>query len=359
MSRVDNLVKELRARNIDAVLLMNKANVRYVSGFTAGESFVIVSDKARVFITDSRYTEQAQKECVGFEVIKWRSKGNDFCEVVSDVCERFNIKKLGFEQDVVTVSKYNEMKEGIKNAELVGTSGIVAEIRRVKDESEIENLKKAAAIMDEVIGEIVDYIKPGVTTEKDVEREIQYRVRLKGGEDIGFSSIVASGKNSSLPHAIPTTKVIENGDFLTLDVGAKFNGYRSDMTRTFVVGNASDEQKRIYNAVLKCQLAGIEAVKAGVCGNVPDAVAKKVLVDEGVDHIYEHGLGHGIGLDIHERPSVSARSNDILMENEVVTVEPGVYVPGWGGLRIEDSVVVKKDGCEIITKFPKELIEIK
>lgn len=354
MKRVENLQKILKEQDLDGIFLTKETNIRYMTGFTGSESFALISQNNKVFITDSRYTEQAQNQCAGFEIVKWRSP-LPLPETIKSVCEKLGIKKLGFEKGFMAYDMYERMKSVLSGIDFIGTSGLVERLRIVKEEQEIEYLKKAAGIADAAFKQVLNYVKAGVT-ERDVEREFQYLVKKNGGEDIGFSSIIASGKNSSMPHAIPGDKKIEDGDFVTFDIGALYNGYRSDMTRTIVIGHASDKQKKVYETV-KCALeAGTNAVRAGASGKTPHFVAKDIIDKSGIGGVFEYGVGHGIGLDIHENPFMGVYCEYMLEANNVLTVEPGIYLPGWGGVRIEDSMVVKEDGCEVITQSPRELI---
>lgn len=358
MCRVQKLVEKLEAGGLDGILLIKDSNIRYISGFTGSDSYVIVSAKARTFITDSRYTEQAEAECSGFDVVRWRSPAPGLMETIQKACEINGIKVLGFEQEKVTYELYEKLAKGLGGVKLVPTSGLVEGIRYVKDEDEIECIRNAAKIADEAFEEILKYIKAGVT-EKDIERELQYMIKKKGADDIGFPIIVASGKRSSLPHAIPSDKKIEKGDFVTLDFGAMYKGYRSDMTRTVVVGEADGKQKEIYDIVKAAQAEGEKAIKSGVSGSVPDDSARGYIKNAGYGDFFGHGLGHGVGLDIHEEPFMSFSCEKTLIEGNMITVEPGIYLPDWGGVRIEDTVLVKADGIEILTKSSKELIELK
>ncbi|HYE81795.1 MAG TPA: Xaa-Pro peptidase family protein [Clostridia bacterium] len=358
MCRVQKLVETLRAKELDGILLLKDSNIRYISGFTGSESYVVISTKTRTFITDSRYTEQAESECDGFEVVRWRSPMLGLVETIQKVCKANGVKVLGFEQDKVTYELYEKLAKGLPGVKLVPTSGLVEGIRYVKDEAEIECIRTAAKIADEAFEELLKHIKAG-TTEKDTERELQYLIKKKGADDIGFPIIVASGKRGSLPHAIPSDKEIEKGDFITFDFGAMYKGYRSDATRTVVFGKADEKQKEIYNIVKMAQVEGEKAIKAGVSGKVPDDCARSYIKNAGYGDFFGHGLGHGVGLDIHEEPFMSSSCERILEAGNVITVEPGIYLPDWGGVRIEDTVLVKADGIEILTKFPKELIELK
>lgn len=358
MKRIERLVERLKAESLDGLLLINDSNIRYITGFTGSDSYVVISEAARGFITDSRYTEQAKAECDGFEIIRWRSPAPGLTDTLQSTCASYGIKRLGFEKNKVTYELYEKVSHGLKGIELVPTTGLVESIRYVKDEGEAECIGHAARIADEAFSEILNYIRVGVS-EKDIERELQYLIKKKGAEDIGFSTIVAAGKRSSLPHAIPSDKKIEKGDFITMDFGAMYMGYRSDMTRTIVAGEADGKQVEIYNIVKAAQQKAVNAIKAGVSGKVPDDCARGHIRTAGYGDFFGHGLGHGVGLDIHEEPFMSPSCERTLEEGNIITVEPGIYLPDWGGVRIEDTVLVKADGVAILTRSSKELIVLK
>ena len=358
MNRIEKLAKKIKAEDLDGILLIKDSNIRYITGFTGSDSFAVISEINRGFITDSRYTEQAEEECEGFEVIRWRSPAPGLIETIQSTCDRYGIKRLGFEKNWVTFDLYEKLSNGLNGILLVPTLGLVEGVRYIKDENEIECIRNAAQIADEAFEEILKYIKIGVT-EKDIERELQYLIKKNGADDIGFPTIVASGKRSSLPHAIPSDKKIEKGDFVTMDFGAMYKGYRSDMTRTIVIGEADEKQRKIYDIVKAAQAEGEKAIKAGVSGRVPDDCTRGYIKNAGYGDFFGHGLGHGVGLDIHEEPFMSSSCEKTLTEGNVITVEPGIYLPDWGGVRIEDTVLVKADGVEILTKSSKELIVLK
>jgi len=358
---VERLAGALNPASLDGLLLVGDSNIRYITGFTGSESYAIISGNAsgnaRCFITDSRYTEQAEAECEGFEVIRWRSPAPGLTDTFQSICDRFGIRRLGFEKNKVTYEFFEKLSDNLRDIELVPTSGLVEAIRYVKDEAEAACIRKAARIADEAFSELLGFIRIGVT-EKDIERELQYLIKKKGAEDIGFATIVASGKRSSLPHAIPSDKKIEKGDFITMDFGAMYMGYRSDMTRTVVVGAADPRQVEIYNIVRTAQEKAESAIRAGVSGKIPDDCARGHISAAGYGECFGHGLGHGVGLDIHEEPFMSSSCKRTLEEGCIVTVEPGIYIPDWGGVRIEDTVLVKPEGIEILTCSSKELLII-
>ena len=355
--RITNLETKLKEKDLDGIFILNESNIRYLTGFTSADSFAIVAQKERAFITDSRYTEQAEREVSNYEIVKWRAPHAGLPETVKACCERYGIKKLGIEKKSMTVDMFETFSKMLDGIELISADGIIEELRRKKDLEEISNIRTAAKIADKAFIEILKYIKVGIT-EKDIERELQYLTKKLGADDISFPLIIASGKNSSMPHAVPSDKKIEAGDFITFDMGALYNGYKSDMTRTVVVGNATERQKQVYNLVLQSQEASTKTIKAGLDGRTPHHTAHAVLEKSGVEGIFEYGVGHGVGLDIHEDPFMSPRCDLALEEGNIITIEPGVYIPGWGGIRIEDTVVVTENGCEVLTLAPKELIEL-
>jgi Xaa-Pro aminopeptidase len=357
MNRIERLKEKLKVEKLDGIFLMNDSNIRYISGFTGSDSYVLVSEQVNAFITDSRYTEQAGDECKDFEVIRHGKPMLGMQETIKEICTKYGIKRLAFEKEHVTYVMHEKLVKELPEIELIPTSEIVEQLRGVKDEEEIAYIRKAAQIADQAFVDILKYIKPGVT-EKDIERELQYLIKKQGADDIGFPSIVASGKRTSLPHAIPCDKKIENGDFVTLDFGAMYKGYRSDMTRTVVVGEANDKQREIYEIVKAAQAAASNAIKEGVPCKVVDASARDFISNAGYGDCFGHGLGHGLGLDIHEEPYSSPSSEKVLELRNVVTVEPGIYLQNWGGVRIEDTVVVGENGIEVLTKTSKELITI-
>lgn len=357
MNRIERLRKRLKEEKLDGIFLLNDSNIRYISNFTGSDSYVIITEKTSNFITDSRYTEQAEDECKLFEVIRWGNPLLGLQETIQDICTKNGIKKMAFESQHVTFEMYEKLLKALPEVELKPTSGIVENLRSIKDEEEIEFTRKAARFADEAFIEILKYIRPGVS-EKDVERELQYLIKKQGADDIAFASIVASGRRSSLPHAIPCDKIIEYGDFVTLDFGAMYKGYRSDMTRTVIVGAVDDKQREIYEIVKAAQEAASKTIKAGVPCKAADASARDYIINAGYGDYFGHGLGHGVGLDIHEEPYLSRASEKILEVGNIVTIEPGVYLSNWGGVRIEDTVVVCENGIEVVTNSSKELIII-
>ena len=348
----------LNNNSVDAIIIADPYNMRHISGFAGGEGYVYVSDKRKVIITDSRYTEAATKEAKeGFEVIQSTVTKSDI-EIIKVLAAADKAAVVGFEDLFLTCNLYGKIVGvcGFNNMKPLGES--VNDLRIIKTPAELEKLRMAESIGDKAFLEILNYIRPGVT-ELQVAAELEYAMKKNGAEGLSFDSIVASGKNSSLPHAVPTNKPVEVGDFLTMDFGCTYDGYCSDMTRTIVVGTASDKQREIYDTVLRAQLEAMKVIHSGVIGKDVHNVAAKVIADAGYGEYFGHGLGHSVGLYIHENPRFNSVENRAIMAGTIETVEPGIYIPDFGGVRIEDMIVVTEDGYENFTHSPKELIELK
>jgi Xaa-Pro aminopeptidase len=351
LNKIQRLRENFEKLHIEGMLITNPYNRRYVSGFTGTAGVVLISQTKAIFITDFRYTEQAEKQCPDFEIIKHTKALH---EEVSHIAKELGITKLGFEQDVFTYSSFTSYNKAFAG-ELVPVSGLVEKLRLIKTTSEIKILKEAAKIADAAFDYIIGYIKPGLT-ELDVSNELEFFMRKQGATSSSFDTIVASGYRSALPHGVASEKIIEAGDFVTLDYGAYFNGYVSDITRTIAVGNPSDELKDIYNIVLEAQLRGMAGIKPGMTGKEADALTRNFIEEKGYGPNFGHSTGHGIGLEVHEGPALSSKSDTVLEPGMAVTVEPGIYVPGLGGVRIEDDTIITNEGNESLTHSTKELI---
>ena len=358
MKRVAGILKKIEKDNIDGLFvikneLLMKENVRYISGFRGSSAYVIITSKHRILLTDDRYTEQAAEECPNFEIIK---HSQSFTGTLKEVVNELNIKKLGFEIDGVTIELFNTLKDNLPGIELVPTKGIIEELRTVKDEQELALIKKAAQIADQGFEHILDFIKPGVK-EKDIALELEFYMRKIGASGLAFNTILASGKRSSLGHGAPSGKKIKYGDFVKMDFGALYEDYRSDMTRTVAVGKADKKQKDVYNTVKMAQQEGLNILRAGMEEKEVFAYVREIIERAGYGDYGNKRLGHGVGLQIHEPPYIRPHNGPFtLRAGNVVTVEPSIQIPGWGGVRIEDMVIIKEGGCEVITKSPKKLI---
>ena len=346
--RLNDLLKKT-----DGIVLTSPYNMQYFSGFSGGEGAILITENERILFTDSRYTEQAMAEAKEFKVKETNNYLNSVCEDV----KAFGLAKIGFEDGHLTAAQYRNICECLKGMNLISLSLELNRLRMVKTAQELEKMRIAEDVACRAFRHVLQFIKVGVA-ERDIALEIEYFMRKCGSDGISFDTIVVSGKKTSLPHGKPDGKLIENGDFVTMDFGCIMDGYCSDMTRTVVVGKASEEQKKIYNIVKAAQQTGLDAICAGISGKDADSAAREVIEKEGYGKYFGHSLGHGVGLLVHELPNLSPRSDIILEENMVVSCEPGIYIPDFGGVRIEDMVCVKKNGIENFTYETKELIEL-
>lgn len=356
--RLDNFKKVqdiLTKLDLDAVLISNGNNMRFVSGFSGETGYIYISQKRHAVVTDFRYTIQAENEAQGYEVITIDNGGYE--KALNQILTEDGVHYLGFESEDMLFAKYEGLKKNLTVENLVPVKDDITRLRRIKTAQELEYIRKAESIGDQVFTEILNYIKPGMT-ELEIAARIEYLLKVFGGERTSFQAIVASGVNSAMPHAVPSSKKVEMGDFLTMDFGCVYEGYCSDMTRTIVIGKASEKQKEVYNTVLKAQIAALDFIKAGVQGKEVDKVARDIIYGAGYEGCFGHGLGHSVGLAIHENPRLSMLEEDILEVGMTETVEPGIYIKGFGGVRIEDLVVVTETGHINFTSSDKSLIEL-
>lgn len=339
-------------KNVDGALIVSPESRRYFTGFNASDGFLFITKNGSVFLTDSRYIEAAKNKIICCEVEEQKGK-------LMDYAKRFNCKVLAVEADRLTVTQLKNLRKALHGIKLttVGTDKIIDSFRAVKNEAEIENICKAQRIAEAAFDHILGFIKVGVT-EKEVALELDHYMLSHGADGLSFETIAISGANTSKPHGVPTDKKIEHGDFVTMDYGAVVNGYHSDMTRTVAVGAASDEQKKIYKIVFEAQLAVLRVLKNGVKCSDADKAARDVITEAGYGEYFRHSTGHGVGIEIHEKPFVSPKSTAMLRSGNVVTDEPGIYIPGKFGVRIEDMALITENGCKNLTKAPKELIII-
>ncbi|AQS53305.1 Aminopeptidase YpdF [Jeotgalibaca dankookensis] len=351
MTRLSKLQAVLKEEKMDAILVTSPYNLRYISNFTGTTGLAVVTQEKAYFVTDFRYTKQAADQAKGFTIV--RNAGPIFKEVEKIVDEN-KIETLGFEDAFVSFRDYDEL-ESMLASDLVPASGYIEELRQVKDEEEIQLIKDACAISDAAFTYILDHIKPGIS-EIEIANKLDFFMREKGASGVSFETIVASGYRSAMPHGVASDKLIEQGDFVTLDFGCYYKGYVSDMTRTVSVGQPDPKLKEIYDIVLQAQLRVNEQAKAGMTGIEVDAIARDYITKKGYGENFGHSNGHGIGLEIHEGPNTSMKSPHVLVENNVITNEPGIYIDGLGGVRIEDDLLITKDGNEVLTFSPKELI---
>ncbi|WP_408954663.1 M24 family metallopeptidase [Natroniella sp. ANB-PHB2] len=352
--RIEKLRVKLKKEKIDALLVNDPANRRYLSGFTGTAGSLLITQQDAMLVTDFRYTEQAEVEAADYEIIEFNDSK---LEMLSQLINEQQIEILGFEAEHETYDQYLKYQDKL-DLELKATKGLVKEIRKVKDQTEVTKIKEAVQITEEAFFEIQQSLQPGVI-ERDIAAELEFLLRKKGASGKSFDFIVASGKRSALPHGVASEKEIEVGDLVTIDFGCLYKGYCSDMTRTVVVGDGpTKKQKEVYYTVLEAQQESLKGIKAGVKASDVDQVARDIITKASYGDYFGHGLGHSVGLEIHEGPRLSPKDDTVLEPGMVLTVEPGIYLPDWGGVRIEDIVVVTEDGCQVLNKFNKELIVV-
>jgi Xaa-Pro aminopeptidase len=353
--RLKRLRQAMKEKEIEALLITNPLNRRYLSGFTGTAGYLLISETAAYLLTDGRYTEQAKNQATQFEVI---SRSERVLETVADLLQQERVSTLGFESDHLTVAEYQQLKTAIAPVATKHVRQLVEELRMIKDEQEIECIKRAIRVVDEVFVELLAEIAPGMT-EHHVATRMEYLMREKGASGSSFDTIVASGVRSALPHGVASEKMLANGELVTLDFGCYVDGYTSDLTRTFVLGTSHAKQREIYDIVLESQQKTIAALRPGMTGREADQIARRVIEEAGYGEAFAHGLGHGIGLDIHEEPSLRRSSEQVLQPGMVVTIEPGIYLPGFGGVRIEDDVLITNSGATVLTTATKEWLTMK
>lgn len=344
---------KMDARNIEAFLLTHPPNIFYLSGFSGSSAFLCITKKAAHLYTDFRYLQQAAEEAPLFEIIRV-GNSDDFSKTITFLLKN-GVKNLAVEETSLTLHRYNRLQMVAQGIKLIAQSNFVEEIRAIKEKAEVKKIATAAKIADLAFQQLLPLIKPGMR-EEDIALELEYRLRKAGSQKNPFDIIVASGPRSALPHGLPTQKIIGEGELITIDFGAVSGGYCSDMTRTFLLGKPSAKQSEIYNMVLEAQELAISHLQTGShCAEI-DGLARNHFQKFGYAPNFGHGLGHGVGLEVHELPTLSPKGNQILEDGMVFTVEPGLYFEGWGGVRIEDLLVLHSDSFEVLTSSPKELI---
>ena len=349
-SRISRIRSKLAGLKIEAILFFDMGNIRYLAGFSGSDGALLVGENKVVLMVDGRYATQARGETCGAEIFEYSDKIDGVVQVVADS----GLQRIGFESVAINFNQYLSLKGGLKSLELKPISKEISSVRAVKDLNEIELIKKAARISSQALISTLELVGPGIR-EKDIALELEYRMGGEGAERVSFETIVASGKNSALPHAAPGLRKIENGDFVVIDYGAVYGGYHSDETCTYVVGSITERQKEIYGIVKDAHDRALDSLRAGVACREIDRIARSHIESAGFGKYFSHGTGHGVGLDVHEAPQISARAEGYLEAGMVVTIEPGIYIPGLWGVRIEDMFLVEKDGYEVLTKMPKDL----
>lgn len=353
-TRLDRLRARLAEHGVDAFVTAYGANRRYMSGFTGSAGMAVVLPSAAVLLVDGRYTEQARQQAPGWDV----RQVDAFYEALAEVLAEAGVRRCGFEEQRVSYYGWRQLQEKAGAVEWVPLAPTVERLRAVKEPHELAAMRRAIALADRAFTYILDELQPGVS-ERDVALKLEVFMRREGAEAVSFPPIVASGPNAALPHARPTRRALQPGDVVILDFGCVVDGYCSDLTRTVFLGPAGDRGREIYDLVLRAQEAGLDALRPGAVGRDVDGAAREVIKGAGYGSRFGHGLGHGVGLEVHEDiPRLSQRSETVLAAGMVTSVEPGIYIPGWGGVRIEDLAVVTEDGCQVLSAAPKELMEL-
>ena len=355
MNHFQKIAVQLEGHGLDAMLLTGEANRFYASGFHSygTDGVALVTAKKAYYFTDSRYTEAALRYVQGAEV-REIGHGRGYGALLEEAVTEQHIRRMGFEDAYMTVQDHERYRKAL-SCDLVPATDLLWQLRMVKDEEELEAMVAAQRIAERALEDILEEIRPGVT-EKEIAARLQYLMLHYGASDMSFDPIVVSGPNGSLPHGVPSEKTIQQGEFVTMDFGCVYHGYCSDMTRTVAVGFATEEMQTVYQTVLSAQEAGIAAARAGLTGREVDGAARAVISAAGYGAYFGHSFGHGVGVEIHEAPNASPMNEKPLPAGAVISAEPGIYLPGRLGVRIEDVILLTETGCRNITKAPKDLI---
>ena len=348
--RINRMRGILGDDHLDGILITSLENVHYLSGFTGSDAVLVITEAKGYFLTDSRYTTQAREEVSGFELIEYKKK----IEGLSDLMNDLGLRGIGFEPQHMTCQIHRDLAEKLSGSELISIDEKVRNFRAVKDGHELGLIRRAIDIAFKSLRETEGRIKPGVQ-ERDIALELEFSMRRNGAENVAFDTIVVSGERSALPHGKPSRKRIRKGDSVIIDFGARYRGYYSDETCTFFCGKRNRRQEEVYRIVKEAHDKAIASVRPGMKAMEVDAIARGWIKDAGYEAYFGHGTGHGVGLAVHENPVIGPESRDVVEEGMVFTVEPGIYIPGWGGVRIEDMVLVRGDGCEVLTGLSKEI----
>ena len=355
-TRRSNLRKLLKKAGAEAMLVTNYTNVTYLTGFTGDDSFLLLDAKKTIIISDSRYTTQLEQECPGIE-LHIRTTSTPILDATTTVLGSMKPGSLAIEGDSLAVGAFEKLKEKVANIPLAITSGLVEQLRIIKDKVEVDEMRLAARQAERAFNVLRASLRPNMT-EKEAADLLENQMRLLGAKCAAFPSIVGVGANAALPHYRPGNAAIGDADFVLVDWGATARHYRSDLTRVLVTGKLSTKLERVYGVVLDAQQQAIAAIRPGITGKEVDQVARSIIADAGFGKHFGHGLGHGVGLDIHESPRLNSTNDKPLEVGMVITVEPGIYLPGWGGVRIEDDILVTKSGHEVLTSLPKQLSDM-
>lgn len=361
MSYSLQVVKErVFEKDIDAILVLNiessnAVTTRYLSGFTGSFSALLITPKRHIIVTDSRYWTQVKQEST-FELVKYIPP-KSFLDTVCELVSNMDLRKLAIEKDRISVTHFESLKEKLPNCEFEDISSLLLEIRSIKTEEEVKLVKSAVEIAQEAFKKMLEIAKVGMK-EKELAAYMEYQIKLLGADDVAFDTIIASGYRGALPHGKASEKEIAKGEPIVVDWGARYRGYNSDLTRVFCIGEPNDRVREVYKIVYDAQQKALEAIKAGITGKEVDSIARNHISECGYGEYFGHGLGHGLGLEVHENPGLSYRWDKPLIDGQIVTVEPGIYLEGQFGIRIEEDVVVRENGCEILTTLSREIFVI-
>lgn len=353
-TRVIRLREALELQNLEAILITGEVNRRYLTGFTGSSGYVLITGQRAYLLTDFRYMVQASEQAVGFEIVEHAASVTD---TLKELLQAGQISRLGFEEENVMYSTYRNYETELSPCQLIPVAGLVEGLRVFKDDEELAIMKQAADLADRTFHHMLGILRPGVT-ELDMALELEVFMRKNGATSSSFETIIASGERSALPHGVASERVIKGNEFVKMDFGALLNGYCSDITRTVVLGTPSDKHREIYDIVLEAQLHTLEFLRPGMTGREADALARDVITRYGYGDQFGHSTGHGLGMEVHEAPRLSKLSDTVLQPGMVVTVEPGIYLPGFGGVRIEDDVVITENGIRRLTESTKDFTVI-
>jgi Xaa-Pro aminopeptidase len=357
LKRRDKIRRYAIKQRLDAVLISNPINVRYLTGFTGGDSYLIVGVSGDILLSDTRFIIQVEEECPGLEAY-FRSANEPLTQSVGRTLGKATSGKLGVEAGSITLAKYEQIVQELPAWQIVSTKNLVEELRQIKDADERQLIRKAIDTAYQAFRSLPEFITPE-RSEIEIRNELEYRMRLYGADDKSFPSIIGAGARAALPHGSPSSQKLAGQSHLLIDWGAITNGYMSDLTRVVILAKKDKKLRTVYETVLKAQEAAIKAIRPGKCCNEIDAIARSVISDAGYGKHFNHGLGHSFGLEIHESPRFAAGDHSVLKAGMVMTVEPGIYLKNWGGVRIEDDILVTNTGCEVLSRFvPKSFDEI-
>jgi Xaa-Pro aminopeptidase len=353
--RLAKLRQTLVENNLDAIVISQPENCRYLSSFTGARGVLFLSPERAMLAVPFVYLEQARKQAPAFEVVRFQ---REFAEVWPDLVAEVNARRVAFESAHLTVAEHGKLAARAEDVELVPTEGIVGGFRAIKDRGELDIIRKTVALADAAFAHIVEFIEPGMT-EREVAWELEVYMRTHGAEKVAFDLIVGAGPNGALPHHEVSERGIGAGEPIVIDLGARVAGYHSDLTRTICLGQPNERFTEIYDLVLRAQLAAEAAIREGIVAGEADNAARKIIAEAGYGEQYGHGLGHGVGLAVHEDPFIRQGAEEVLEPGMVFTVEPGIYLPDWGGVRLEDMVLVRQDGVELLSRASKQPVVIK